>query len=301
MKNYTISPVYLLVIVGFVTCSCDFFTVNKERNDTFEVNAQRISFPSGRVDEASGVAASQTLGGYLWIHNDSGNPAELFLLSLDGKDLRSYATPGMDNRDWEDIAVGPGPVDGVSYIYVGDTGNNNANPDVTVQTIYRIPELKSLDAGFEGGSVGRIMYRYPDGPHDAEALLVDPKTKDIFIISKEFDGATLFRLPFPQTENNVITAEMIGKLPGIVLATGGDIAADGKEVVVRTYADVFYWKRGNKENIAQVLARQPLKTLPSQLEPQGEAICFDKEMKGYYTMSERRDGMDVTLNYFKRR
>jgi len=301
MKNYTIPSVYLFLITGFITCSCEFFSPNKDRSDVFEDVPTRVDFPSGRIDEASGLADSRTIRGYLWVHNDSGNPAELFLLSHDGKDLRSYPTPGMENRDWEDISIGPGPTTGVSYVYVADFGNNNANPDVTTYTIYRVPELRSLNAGFEASTVETIKYRYPDGPHDAETLLVDPKTKDIFIVSKDFTGASLYRLPFPQATNEVITAELAGPVPGVVLATGGDVSADGREVIVRTYSNVYYWKRIDKETIGQMLTQKPLKTLPYQLEPQGEAVSFDADMNGYFTLSEKRQGLPVTLNYYKRK
>jgi hypothetical protein len=301
MKNSTLSPALFLLILGFVACGCDILTVEGEKSDVFENTPTRFPFASGRIDEASGLAASQTLKGYLWTHNDSGNAAELFLLSQDGKDLRSYSTPGIENRDWEDIAVGPGPADGVSYVYVADFGNNGANPDVPVYTIYRLPEPRSLNAGFEAGSVGRISYRYPDGPHDAEALLVDPQTKDIFIVSKGFEGAKLYRLPFPQAENSVITAEGMGSVPGVVLATGSDMTADGKEIIVRTYSDLYYWRRGKKETVGQTLSRKPLKTLPYELEPQGEGVGFDADMNGYYTLSELRQGLPVTLNYYKRK
>ena len=33
---------------------------------------------------------------------------------------------------------------------------------------------------------------YPDGPHDAEALLVDPVTGDLFIVTKEKQRARVY-------------------------------------------------------------------------------------------------------------
>lgn len=302
MKNYTILSPYLVVIAGFFAASCIFTTSQPEgRSDIFDNAPLKSTFPAGRIDEASGLAGSRAIKGYLWTHNDSGNPAELFLLSEDGKDLRSYGIGGIENRDWEDIAVGPGPNEGVSYVYIGDIGNNNANPSVTTYTLYRVPELKDLNAGFDANSVARISYKYPDGPHDAETLLSDPITKDIFIVSKELDGANLYRLPFPQSEAGVSTAELVGKVSTVTFATGGDIVADGKEIVVRNYGNIYYWKRKDGETVGQTLTRAPSKTLPYELEPQGEAVCFGTDMEGYYTLSERREGIAITLNYYKRK
>lgn len=302
MKNYTTLSPYLVLIAGFFAASCIFTNANPEdRSDTFDNAPQKSTFPSGRIDEASGLAGSRTIKGYLWTHNDSGNPAELFLMSQDGTDFRNYGIGGVENRDWEDIAVGPGPANGVSYVYIGDIGNNNANPSVTSYTIFRVPELTDLNAGFDAGSVARITFAYPDGPHDAETLLSDPTTKDLFIVSKELDGANLYRLPFPQSGTGVITAELVGKVPTVTFATGGDIVADGKEIVVRNYGTIYYWKRKDGETVGQTLTQSPAKTLPYELEPQGEAVCFGADMEGYYTLSERREGIAITLNYFKRK
>lgn len=271
------------------------------RSSVFESVPLRVPVAPGQVDEASGLADSRTLPGYLWTHEDAGSDNRLFLLNHGGTSIRGYVLPGIINRDWEDIAVGGGPQDGVSYLYLGDTGNNDANPGTTSHFIYRVPELTTLDESFAASDIARITYRYPEGTPDAETLLLDPVTKDLFIVSKELDKAQLYRLPYPQATEGVIIAELIGQVPAISLATGGDISADGQEILVRTYTNIFYWQRKSGETIGQTLLRQALKTLPYELEPQGEAVCFDRDMKGYFTLSERRTATSVTLNYYKRK
>jgi hypothetical protein len=271
------------------------------RSDQFEPVAQRVIIEPGRMDEASGLADSRTLPGYLWTHEDAGNLSVLYLLRKDGREIRQYAPEGIINRDWEDIAVGAGPREGVSYLYLGDIGNNDANAATDVHFIYRMPEPTNLDGGIRAADIERISYRYPDGPRDAEVLLFDPLTQDLFIVSKELNMANLYRLPYPQTVSVVITAEKLGSLPSVQIATGGDISFDGLEILVRTYTNIFYWKRNANESVGQTLSRPWAKTLPYELEPQGEAICFDKEANGYFTLSERRSATSVTLNYFRRR
>ncbi len=190
---------------------------------------------------------------------------------------------------------------GVSYVYIGEIGNNVSAQNLAIRTVYRVPELTDLNANFEAEALERINYQYPDGPRDAETLLVDPLTRDIFIISKELEKAGIYRLPYPQSTTEPITAEFIGTIPELIIATGGDISEDGREILIRTYANVFYWRRGAGETIAQALSRKSAKSLPYELEPQGEAVCFGRDMKGYYTLSERRAVPNVTLNYFKRK
>ena len=214
-----------------------------EKSDQFEAVPERFPVAPGLVDEASGLADSRTIAGYLWTHEDAGSPAELFLVSHDGKDVRRYAPPGITNIDWEDIAVGGGAEQDVSFLYVGDIGNNDASPALGTHTIYRMPELKNLDENFAPDKIAKIRYRYPDSSPDAETLLLDPITNDLFVITKELESARLYRLPYPQSLEGTMTAEFVGKIPALLLATGGDISADGQEILVRTYTNIYYWKK----------------------------------------------------------
>lgn len=294
----TVSLLFCLQTL-LVTIACKDKEV--EVGADFSEIPEMIAIEPGIINEASGLVDSRSLNGYLWSHEDSGNPAELFLISKDGKSIVKYPLPGSSNRDWEDIAIGPGPSDGVNYLYIGDTGNNNANPANTQFYIYRTPELSSREAAFEASKVERITFKYPSGTPDAETLLLDPRTKDIFIVTKENSKSVLYRLPYPQSTTSEMTAELVGEVPEVVLATGGDISPDGSEIIVRNYAFLYYWKRNENESIGNVLLRNPLKKLPYVIEPQGEAVCFDSKAEGYYTFSEIGFGSSVTLNYYKRK
>ena len=269
MKSPKAIP-FCIISLWFVVTSCldkDPAVVDPgtTKSSVFESVPLRVPIAPGQVDEASGLADSRTLPGYLWTHEDAGSDNRLFLLNYEGTSIRGYVLPGSINRDWEDIAVGGGPQDGVSYLYLGDIGNNDANPGTTSHFIYRVPELTTLDGSFAASDIARITYRYPEGTPDAETLLLDPVTRDLFIVSKELDKSQLYRLPYPQSTAGVITAQLIGQVPTVLLATGGDISADGQEIVVRNYTNVFYWQRKPGETIGQTLMRQALKTLPYEL------------------------------------
>lgn len=295
-------PLSLLLLFSTVTACWEKEPVSPgEKSSEFQTVPDRYPVAPGLVDEASGLADSRTIPGYLWTHEDAGSPAELFLISHDGKDVRRYTPPGIRNGDWEDIAVGAGPQQDVSYIYLADIGSNDGNPVFGTHTIYRMPELRNLDEGFSPEKIARINFRYPSGSPDAETLLFDSVTRDLFIISKELESANLYRLPYPQSVEGTTTAELVGKIPALMLATGGDISADGQEILVRNYTNIYYWKRKAGETIGQTLMREANKPVPYALEPQGEAVCFDREMKGYYTFSEKRNAAGVALQYFGRR
>ncbi|MNY44584.1 hypothetical protein D3C86_1796220 [compost metagenome] len=71
--------------------------------------------------------------------------------------------------------------------------------------------------------------------------------------------------------------------------------------MVRTYLGVYYWKRNNGETVGQTLVKSANKTLAVALEPQGEAVCFENESKGFYTLSEKGNAASVSLNFYKRK
>lgn len=290
-------------LVFCVTCSCSDPEPAPGGNglsDQFETAPEQSPVTPGIIDEASGLAASVRMPGYLWTVQDSGQPNSLYLVSKDGKSIKEYNVPGSNNHDWEEVAVGPGPDNGVSYVYVADIGNNN-QPLTATNTIYRIPEITGTDGSFSQNALQKITFSYPDGPRDAEALIVDPVTKDIFVLSKEMQGTNIYRLAFPQSAGETIVAEKVGTVPGVALATAGSISKDGSEIAVRTYLAVYYWKRSNGETVAQTLVKSANKTLVVGLEPQGEAICFENESKGFYTLSEKGNAASVSLNFYKRK
>lgn len=252
--------------------------------------------PTDLLDEASGLADSKKQPGFLWTHEDAGSPNHLYLLSRQGKIVATYTTPFI-NFDWEDIAIGPGPDANTSYIYLADIGDNSNVRDI--KQIYRFPEPSTLNStitNFES-----IRFRFPDGSYDAETLLFDPLTKDIYIVTKWLANARVYRLAYPQSTTGVITAKKVGEMTIGTDLTGGAISTIGTEVIVRGYTAIYYWKRKVNETVGEVLLRAPTKKLPYIFEPQGEAVCFDLNNKGYFTLSERRNVPSINLYFYARK
>ncbi|WP_338872069.1 PE-PGRS family protein [Spirosoma sp. SC4-14] len=250
----------------------------------------------GLIDEASGLADSRSMPGNVWIEQDSGNPPDITLLGYDGSVKGKITVPNATNVDWEDMAIGPGPQDGKNYIYMADIGDNNAQRANCV--IYRFVEPASLQESI--GQVERINYKYPDGARDAEAIIVDPQTRDTWIISKREDKVHLYRLPYPQDVNQVTTLEAYGELP-FTYVTSAAISPDGSEILLRTYLQVYYWKRETGQTVADAMQKGTAQQLIVKAEPQGEAIGFDKESKGFFTISERASASSVNLYYYARK
>ena len=246
-------------------------------------------------NETSGLAASSVNKGLLYIHNDSGDTSRFFLIGTDGTLKAIYtfkANPLIKNgvTDCEDIAVSTGPKE-KSYVYIGDIGDNNAKRKNI--TVYRIkePKLKSSTKLFAGHKNADPLYmKYPDGARDAETLMVDPVEKLFYIISKREDSVSVYTAPLLFKPNDTVTLIQRCTLffeggNNGKWISGGNISKDGSQVLVKSYLNVFYWKRKNKEPLWQLLMTPPRK-MPYKLEQQGEAIDFAAKGNGYYTISE---------------
>lgn len=259
------------------------------------------------LDEISGMAASIKNPGCYWVHNDSGDRARIFLINTDGQIVctLNIDTDYTDNRDWEDIAVGPGPIDNESYIYIGEFGDNGRK--YSNKFIFRItePEINTGNTGqrmnYPVDSVSTIKYDYKDGARDAEILMIDPATRDLYIVTKREENVQIYHLPYPQdySEEKIILEKSDVTLP-FRLTNGGDISADGKEILIKNLTTVYYWKVQEEESILEALSR-PGRKLPYIKEPQGEAITWLRDGTGYLTVSEKRDGIIPILYLYLRK
>ncbi len=252
------------------------------------------------IVEASGLAPSQKNSGCLWTEEDSGNPSQIQLLNQDGTVVARFILDGLENNDWEDIAIGPGPVPGQSYIYLAEIGDNQFQ--YAQKIIYRFPEpdISNQKLPVEGhiSAIDVIRLQLPEGPQNAEAILVDPTTKDLFILSKD-DFTTVYRATFPQSTTKVTLMTPLLVLP-FEKVTSGAVSADGSEILIRTYERLFYYTRGQGESITDALKREP-KLVPMAYEPQGEAVGWAADGSGYYTTSEKTHSTMQVLYFYQRK
>jgi len=253
--------------------------------------------------EISGVAASRLNPGILYIHNDSGNPSQVYMTDGTGANKGTLNMP-VGNRDWEDIAVGPGPVAGKSYIYLGDIGDNNTiHPTVFVYRFLE-PDLsgQTLPVTVSIARVDTIQLKYPDGPINAETLMVDPNTKDIYIASKQSNLSRIYVAHYPQSTTATTTLTPVVQLY-FNKATGGDISPDGTEILLRSNELIWYWKLPAGTSISQGLMMQPDVAPYANNEPQGEGIGFAADGSGYYTNTEIKGypGKLATISFYKRK
>lgn len=240
--------------------------------------------------EASGLVASARHPGLYWLHNDSGNEPELFLVDSTGQAVATVRVQGVQNRDWEDIARRG------DTLFIADMGDNQARWDTVY--VHAILEPAATDTTVR--TVATYPFRFPDGPRDAETLLVDPLSGEWFIVSKREDQSRLYRHTAPREPGRVATLERLPVNFPFRLAVGGDVSPDGAEVLIKTYDAVYYWERGGDESLGATLARAP-RPQPYTPERQGEAIGFTLDARAYHTASEvELDVPQLLLRYQRR-
>lgn len=255
------------------------------------------------LDEISGIAASAIHPGIYYVHNDSGDTSRFFAITPTGQLKATYYFKGISSHlgvtDCEDIAAGPGPVKGKSYIYLGDIGDNNAVRKFL--TVYRFEEPGLTGKDSIHTLPATILYlKYPDGPKDAETLMIDPVEQLLYIVSKRKASVNVYTTPLNYTANDTVTLVKRAKLhfggiPPFKWITAGDISKDGSQILLKNYHHVYYWKRAPNEPVWQAMTRKAIKLYYNN-EKQGEAIGFTPDGKGYYTTSE---GVNAPIYYYK--
>ena len=240
-------------------------------------------FHAPRLVESSGVTPSTRRAGVLWTHNDSGDEARLYATDSAGDDLGSVHVAGASNVDWEDLGAGPCPSVAPRCLYVADVGDNDRSRDHVL--IYRLaepdPPTAAADTLRQVPFESVTSLRYPDHPHDAEAIVVDAAAR-VFIITKEaFGQPRMFRAPprtAPQQPGQVDTLRFVGLLditPSLArlrVATGAAVSPEGDVLAVRTYSSLHFFRLRGDSLPAPLTPPEGL-VIPF-VEPQGEGVAF---------------------------
>ena len=259
------------------------------------------------ISEASGLVVSRQNPGVIWTHNDGTYDGYVFAIATNGMLLAQHYVPGVSGVNMEDIAIGPGPLPQFQYIYLGDIGDNFTNRSSI--RVFRFPEPSVY--GYESNALpirpivgaDEITLRYPDRPWDCEGLMIDPRTGDLFLATKLSDSSRIYRASRAQLNStNDITLTFMHETTGFRSVSAADVSSDGGLITTRRANRISIWFRGAGETVSAALARSPNITQAPIIgtdggEPNGEAIGFEPNGTGYFTLSE---GFTQPLHYFRR-
>lgn len=253
------------------------------------------------VNEASGLDVSQRFPDRLYHNNDSGDGLRFYISDLKGGGATAVEVEGERPRDIEALSLGP--CGAKTCLYLADMGDNPAKRDGVAFTL--VEELASFPARV--APLRTVRARYPDGPHNAEAMAVHPNG-DLYVVTKPADAqamtpgpALVFLLSARQLADDTMVQvfEAVGQipLPTIMaafpfpgsIATSLDISPDGKRALLLTYVAALElgfdladglpkdgWVEGRDHRVVK------LDTLPQQEAaawmPDGKGFLYDTEL-----------------------
>jgi hypothetical protein len=237
-------------------------------------NAADVCTPAGplvplpQLPEASGVALGRGDTPVLFAVNDSSGPV-VTVLDRSGGRVKDLRVTGATITDWEDVTVAS--CDGGTCLYIADIGDNNRGRDQV--RLYRVPEPGRDATATAPAEV--INLKYPDGAHDAEAVFATAGG-ELFVVTKEGDGATLYRAPQPLVAGAAQALTRVGRVEPKGSEhrpiTDADSSPDGRWVALRTNdAAMFY---PTADLIAGRTDSPVVVSLSSVGEPQGEGIAL---------------------------
>lgn len=188
------------------------------------------------IKETSGLSRSTYKRKVLFLHNDSGDSARFFAVSRKCNTRAVITVRGTTARDWEDMASGPNHT-----LWFGDIGDNGSSR--TSISVVRVNEPKKIRSRSVKGTSYELVY--PDGAHNAEAMMIRPKSGWLYIVTKSPDAGAIYRAPQVLDPNSPNVLTKVGNAPTGL--SGADFARKGGRFVLRGYKSVFIYDKMGAE------------------------------------------------------
>ena len=246
IKNKTIFLLFMVSVISLLLPSC-------KKNAVENAISFGTSTPlNTALPEASGLEIDAN--GRFWANNDSGNSAVLFGFNTSGTLEQEIRLSGVDNDDWEDLAM-----DKNDNLYVGDFGNNDN--DRTNLKVYLVPNFSTITS--TSAIPEKIKFTFEDQTafppsddqlhFDTEAFIAHNEMLYLFTKDRTdpFQGKTnLYQVPAVAGEH---VATLLGsfntfssKKEGAI--TGADISPDGSKVVLISEKKLFLFSEFQTPN-----------------------------------------------------
>lgn len=231
-----------------------------------------------RIAESSGLVVD---GSRLLTVNDGGDSLQVFVLDASCQ-VTSVVSASIDPYDVEDLARA---ADGT--LWLADVGDNGLDRSTV-----------AMEALRKDGQAVLFRFSYPDGPHDAEALLLDSAGRPFIVTKDPIGRAGIYTPAAPPSPSAPTALDRVGDFRltptgspggpigaiGQVTVTGAAVSPDGALVAVRTYTDAYVYAVPDGDVVA-ALAGTPVRVrLPAS--PQGEAIAFGANGRDLVVTSE---------------
>ena len=253
------------------------------------------TFPVETIPEASGIAASGIDPDRLWLLDDGPGTTAVWATSTDGTVLGEVTMAGVEGVDTEALAVAPcSTTDPQPCIWVGDIGDNLPAHDAI--RVHRFPEPTTVD-GPATVDVTTAAFGYPDGPVNAEAMVIGPDARP-WILTREEDITRLFAPaafadgPLEQVATMDIPVPrlpLLAMFAGLLVTDASRHPDDGR-LLLRTYDSAVVLTPPSPDADPATIADWTVEEVVTASEPQGEAITWlpasSDRPAGYATVSE---------------
>lgn len=289
-----------MLLSAFLLVACKNTSDKINSGTTQFVAAGYLENPS--ISEASGLARSSD-DNRLWVINDGGSLPQLHAIGLDGSDFGSVMLEDARNIDWEDLATYIN--DGQLWLVVADIGDNLARRDEYTLYVLSEPGADQLDSG-TATVQRRISFIYPDGPRDAESIVVDAANEEILILTKRDIPAVLYSVPLYPPSDALLTATRLGEVDSIPQPTAYDLerafpdknwhwqpnaidfSAAGDAAVILTYKAAYYFSREEGQDWFAALQNVPLRFDLGEYR-EAESVVFDSTGIQIFVTTEKRN------------
>ncbi len=254
-----------------------------------------------RLDEASGLAASQHRHDRLWVINDSGK-AIVHAIELAGGIAGQLRIDDTRNRDWEDLATTR--IDDTPYLVVAEIGDNDARRDGYRLYVIEEPDLAE-DRKLREDADWVVEFEYPDGPRDAEALAIDPADSTAYILTKRDIPPRLYAVPLRPTSEERIAARFLGAVHSLPKPqrrdlqvapitkdwfwqpSAMDFSRDGRFAAVLTYEAVYLYRRAEGQSWYAAFNTEPLGLSIKRIRD-AESIAFSADGRSLFLTVEAK-------------
>lgn len=232
-------------------------------------------FADPEIVESSGlvVLPQASDGGLVVTTNDSGDSGRVFTVDPATGSTVGVTTWTPEPRDVEALAPA-----GTGHVWVGDIGDN--------QRVRSSIEVLRVPVGRSRAAASPEAYElvYPDGAHDAEALVSHPLTGQLFVITKGVFFGTVYAAPDRLRADRVNLLEEVGEAPGIV--TDATFLPGGGGVVMRTYGAA---------HLVAFPSWRPVSSVDLPQQDQGEGIALAGRRLMISTEGARSQVLEVDL------
>ena len=241
------------------------------------------TFDVKELPEVSGITPSIRHKNVVWVHNDSSGGPVIYALDLSSCKIVSRLTlADMPARDLEAIASGRDAA-GNPVLWVGDFGDNQESwPFVR---IYQVPEPKTLTD--QTVPVRAWRFAYPDGPHNAETLLADPRKPQLWVVTKALATGVTYRLPalptiaLGEVWKEPLVAQQVGETDGLI--SDGAVSGDASRFVLRDYLSARIY--------SGLPPGKPIVSVELPTEQQGEAVTWARDGRALLVAGEREGAL----------